>query len=158
MAQTVYLQGASYPDVPSVRIPKDSQGIAMAEFYDGCSVTYSMNGGAYATATPDTTVTGEGFTSRIKVPDGYMLQNVTVTMGGTDISSSVVTYESEGSDTYEVSYNLTNGAYSNVSPTKALADEPFSLKLKAPSGYSLESVTITMGGTDVTSSTFTYES
>lgn len=158
MAQNITLMGASYTDVPSVLLPKTGGGTA--EFFDGYSVTYSMNGGAYATATPDTTVAGEGFTSRIKVPDGYMLRNVTVTMGGTDISSSVVTYESEGTstDTYEVSYNLTNGAYANVSPTTALANEPFSLKLKVPTGYSLSNVSVTMGGVDVTSSVFTYES
>lgn len=158
MAQNITLMGASYTDVPSVLLPKTGGGTA--EFFDGYSVTYSMNGGAYATATPDTTVAGEGFTSRIKVPSGYMLQNVTVTMGGTDISSSVVTYESEGTstDTYEVSYNLTGGAYANVSPTTALANEPFSLKLKVPAGYGLTNVSVTMGGVDVTSSVFTYES
>lgn len=57
------------------------------------SVTYSMTGGAYATATPDKVISGEGFTSRIKVPAGYNLTGITVTMGGVDITASVVEYE-----------------------------------------------------------------
>lgn len=123
------------------------------------SVTYSMSGGAYATSTPVRVISGEGFTSRIKVPNGYILQNITVTMGGVDISNSAVEYEEIVKDliTHTITYNLSNGISSNISPSEILDNEELFLKLSAPSGYNLSGVSVTMGGVDITSQVFEYD-
>lgn len=152
MAKNITIMGASYPDVPSVRLPKTGGGTA--EFYDGCSVAYQMNGGAYATSTPGKVINGEGFTSRIKVPAGRTLQGITVTMGGVDITSQVVEYDEIEEEPHTITYNLTNGASANVTPTKVLADEGFSLRLTVPAGYNLSDVCVTMDGIDITDTAF----
>lgn len=59
------------------------------------------------------------------------------------------------SDTRSVTYNLTGGASASVTPSEAVTGQGFSVKLKAPIGYSLSGVTITMGGVDITSQVFT---
>lgn len=152
MAKNITLMGASYPDVPSVVLPKTGGGTA--EFYDGCAVAYQMNGGAYATSTPVKAINGEGFTSRIKVPAGRTLQGITVTMGGVDITSQVVEYDEIEEEPHTITYNLTNGATANVTPTKVLADEGFSVRLTVPTGYELSNVRVTMGGIDITDTAF----
>lgn len=123
------------------------------------SVTYSMSGGAYATSTPVRVISGEGFTSRIKVPNGYILQNITVTMGGVDITNSAVEYEEIVKDlvTHTITYNLSNGISSNISPSEILDNEGLFLKLSASSGYNLSGVSVTMGGVDITSQVFEYD-
>lgn len=134
-----------------------SQVTGTAEVYNGHSVTYSMQGGAHATATPARAVHGESFTSRIKVPAGRTLQGITVTMGGVDITSQVVEYDEIEEEPHAITYALTNGATANVTPAKVLADEGFSVRLTVPTGYNLSDVSVTMGGVDVTASVFEYD-
>jgi len=57
--------------------------------------------------------------------------------------------------TNTVTYNLTGGASASVNPSKAITGQGLSLKLTAPTGYALSGVTVTMGGTDITSQVFT---
>lgn len=59
------------------------------------------------------------------------------------------------SDTRSVTYNLSGGASASVIPSEVVAGQGFSLKLKAPAGYNLNGVTVTMGGVDITSQVFT---
>lgn len=59
------------------------------------------------------------------------------------------------SDTRSVTYNLSGGATASVTPSEVVAGQGFSVKLKAPTGYSLSGVTVTMSGTDITSQVFT---
>lgn len=56
--------------------------------------------------------------------------------------------------TNTVTYNLTGGASASVTPAKAITGQGFSVKLKAPAGYTLSNVTVTMGGNDITSQVF----
>lgn len=58
-------------------------------------------------------------------------------------------------ETKDVTYNLTGGASASVTPSEVVAGQGFSLKLKAPAGYNLNGVTVTMGGVDITSQVFT---
>lgn len=59
------------------------------------------------------------------------------------------------SDTRSVTYNLSGGATASVTPSEVVTGQGFSVKLKAPAGYSLSGVTVTMGGNDITSQVFT---
>jgi hypothetical protein len=59
------------------------------------------------------------------------------------------------SDTRSVTYNLSSGATASVNSAEVVAGQGFSVKLKAPVGYNLSGVTVTMGGNDITSQVFT---
>ena len=58
-------------------------------------------------------------------------------------------------ETKDVTYNLTDGASASVTTSEVVAGQGFSLKLKAPAGYNLNGVTVTMGGVNITSQVFT---
>lgn len=94
MAQNITLMGASYSDVPAVTLPKTGGGTA--EFFDARTVTYSLSGGASVSANPPNAIAGQGFTVKLKAPEGYNLSNVSVTMGGVDITSQVFTPDESG--------------------------------------------------------------
>lgn len=94
MAQNITLLGANYPDVPAVTLPITGGGTAT--FSDTRSVTYNLSGGASASVTPSEVVAGQGFSLKLKAPVGYNLSNVSVTMGGVDITLQVFTPDAEG--------------------------------------------------------------
>ena len=94
MAQNITLLGANYPDVPAVQLPITGGGTAT--FSDTRSVTYNLTGGASASVTPSEVVAGQGFSLKLKAPAGYNLNNVTVTMGGVDITSTAFTPDESG--------------------------------------------------------------
>lgn len=60
--------------------------------------------------------------------------------------------------TQSVTYNLTNGASASINPSKVISGQGFSTRLKAPTGYALAGVQVTMGGVDITSQVLTYAS
>ena len=94
MAQNITLMGASYSDVPAVTLPKTGGGTA--EFFDARSVTYSLSGGATVSANPSNAIAGQGFSVKLKAPAGYTLSNVSVTMGGVDITSTAFIPDESG--------------------------------------------------------------
>lgn len=133
MAKNITLMGASYSDVPSVVLPQTGGGTA--EFFDGCTVTYSLTGGSFANVTPDKVVTGEGLSLRLSVPAGYTLSNVSVTMGGVDITSQAFAYDEDsggGGGTAAISVVDTTDSHGgtvrtitalNISDTTAVASD-----------------------------------
>lgn len=68
------------------------------------SVTYNLTGGATASVSTSEVVTGQGFSVKLNAPSGYNLSNVTITMGGIDITEQVFTPDERSSggsgDTY----------------------------------------------------------
>lgn len=89
----VTIAGATYSDVPAIQVPS---GSGTASFYETKDVTYNLTGGATASVTPSEVVAGQGFSLKLKSPAGYNLSNVTVTMGGMDITSQVFEYDEGG--------------------------------------------------------------
>lgn len=109
-------------------------------------------------------VEGGMYALRITPNDGYDMQSVTVTMDGQDYSSSYVNgtiiidkvsgdivvnaTAIQPSVTYTITNNLTNVSNSN-SATTIESGSAYTATLTAASGYVISSVTVTMGGTDV---------
>ena len=118
------------------------------------------------------------YSSIISVSSGYEISSITVTMGGTDITSSAVSGNNinisnvtgnivitatateissgggtgggdESFDNYIITYNLTNCTSSNTSDT-IFAGTSYSTKITANSGYTISGVIVTMGGIDIT--------
>ena len=100
----------------------------------------------------------------------YTLGDVTITMGGADITSTVysngdisissvtgnivITANAtaiEAPSSYTITTQLTHCKCSNTA-TSITPNSSYSAKITANSAYTLSSVTVTMGGTDITSS------
>lgn len=110
------------------------------------------------------------YSTTINAEAGFTLNTITVTMGGKDVTSSVVnnnviTINSVTGNivitakaieqvvtptTYTITNNLT---YCNTSngTTSVTKGGSFSTIITAKSGYKINSITVTMGGTDITS-------
>ena len=113
---------------------------------------------------------GSSYSAAITANTGYTLDAVTVTMGGVDITSSaysngavsiasvtgniVITASAAAEGTsYSVTNTLTNCSNSN-SAVSAAENAAYSGTLTANTGYTLGTVTVTMGGVDITSSAY----
>lgn len=116
---------------------------------------------------------GSSYSATLSSSSGYEISTVTVTMGGTDITSSVysngninitnvtgnivITATAIESSTevtsYTITKNLTNIAINN-SLSSINEGSSYSAILTANSGYTLGTVTVTMGGNDITSSAY----
>ena len=114
---------------------------------------------------------GFSYSASIVASEGYILSNVTVTMGGTDITSEVysggvinipsvsgnivITAIAIVSETtmYSITNTFTNVSTDNPS-TSVEENGGYSATLTPTSGYLLETVTVTMGGVDITSTAY----
>ena len=120
----------------------------------------------------DTSITdGSSYNATITANSGYELSSLTVTMGGADITSSAVsgstisisnvtgnivitanaTEIAPGVVTYTVTNNLTNCKTNNAS-LSVKEGSSYNATITSDSGYALNSITVTMGGADITSS------
>ena len=121
------------------------------------------------TSNSTTSVTkGGSFSTIITARDGYKINSVTVTMGGTDITSTAVNKNSISisnvtgnivitakaiqitPSTYTITNNLTNCNNSNSAEIVS-ANSKYSATITADTGYVLNTITVTMGGNDITS-------
>lgn len=128
-----------------------------------------------ATSTEDATSVdiGEAYTTTIAADDTYTLQTVRILMGDTDITADVynsgtgavaitaVTADLDiiavGNTEYNVTNTLTHVTTNNAA-TKAFDGTSYAATLTVENGYTLDSVTVTMGGVDITDSAFNAES
>lgn len=111
------------------------------------------------------------YITKLTANDGYTINSVTITMGGTDVTSGA--YNSETGDvsitpvtgdisvtasatinTYTITNNLTNVTTSNEAAS-IVHGNAYNATLTADDTYTLGDVTVTMGGTDITSSVVT---
>lgn len=116
---------------------------------------------------------GSSYSATLSPSDGYKMATVTVTMGGADVTSSVYSngninitnvtgnivitataIESNPEVTsYTITKNLTNVTINNSS-LSINEGSSYSATLTANSGYALGTVTVTMGGNDITASAY----
>lgn len=113
---------------------------------------------------------GGSYTTTLTAEEGCTLDTVTVTMGGADVTEAVysggtITISNVTGDivitatatqtitAYTVTSNLTHVTGSNAAAS-VTAGGSYTTTLTADSGYTLDTVTVTMGGTDVTSGVY----
>lgn len=99
---------------------------------------------------------GSAYTANLTaaISNNIAIKDVTVTMGGVDITSSVVTLTAyTPTTTHSISNVLTHVANSNNA--SVIADgSSYSATLTPDTDYTLDTVTITMGGVDITSTVY----
>ena len=113
------------------------------------------------------------YSATISANSGYTLGNVTITMGGANITSTaysngnisissvtgniVITASATATQvvptTYTITNTLTNVTNSN-SATSVNENAPYTATLTADDGYTLDTPVITMGGNDITSTVY----
>ena len=118
----------------------------------------------------DSVESGSAFSATLTADTGYTMASVVVSMGGVDVTAdayNAVTGEvsiasvtgnvtitaSAAINTYTVTQTLTN-VTSTYAGTSAQYGDAISATLAADSGYSIASVTVTMGGVDITTSAY----
>ena len=133
------------------------------------AVTYSL-ANVSASNTAATVENGGSYSTTLTASGGFVLGSVTVTMGGSDITAAaydssagtvtipevtgdIVITASAIANARAVTYDLTNAASSN---TASFVNDggSYTTTLTANSGYALSSVTVTMGGTDITNTAY----
>lgn len=107
----------------------------------GAAVTWSTSNSAVATVSNSGLVTAVGNGS------------CTITATSGDVSATCAVTVSGMLSMFSVTNNLTNCTNSN-SATAVTENDSYSATLTADSGYALRNVTVTMGGTDITSSAY----
>lgn len=120
--------------------------------------------------TGNTIQKGEAFTATLTAEAGYEISNVSVFMGGVDISAtaynagvvtigsasgniSITATASAATTTHSVTQTLTNVTSTFTGSTVA-DGAAFSATLTADDTYTMSSVTVTMGGDDITSTAY----
>ena len=113
---------------------------------------------------------GSSYSATLSANSGYQLGKVTITMGGNDITNTaysngnisisnvtgniVITANAtavETSSSYSITANLTHCKSSNAAKNIS-AGLGYVTNITADNGYTISSIIVTMGGTDVTSS------
>ena len=111
---------------------------------------------------------GSSYNATITANNNYILQAPTITMGGTDVTSSVysngvisitkvtgnivITCNAieKTANTYSITNNL-NGCTTNNNNISIVENSSYSATITANSAYDLGQITVTMGGVDITS-------
>lgn len=115
------------------------------------SVTKSMTN--VTTSNDDTKVlAGNSFHMDLLANDGLVLNRVQVLMGGIDITEQAF---SPIRDYYSVTSFLSGGVSSSNDDFEVIAGNSFHMDLIPDSGKVISSVTVTMGGVEITSQVFT---
>lgn len=112
----------------------------------------------------------DAFTTTLEAEQGYEIANVVVTMGGVDITATayndttgavsiskvtgtVVITATASPASYTVTQTLTHCS-TDITATVVTYGDAISGTVTADDGYTIDTVTVTMGGTDITSSAY----
>ena len=130
---------------------KTGQRVQGSQTLRTISETYSH---ISSTNTATKVLNGSPFYCDLQADVGYTISSVTVTMGGVDITEDVFTPIIPGAAIYSVSQSLTNVTSTNVAETIVEGGQLYCV-LNASEHYLLSSVTVTMGGVDITQDVLT---
>ena len=115
-------------------------------------------------------ISGQAFTATLTADTGYTMAGVVVTMGGVDVtataynsstgvvsiasvSGNIIITASAAINTYSITQTLTH-CTTDIEETEVQYGASISGTVTADSTYTIDSVTVTMGGTDITSSAY----
>jgi hypothetical protein len=118
----------------------------------------------------DSVISGAPFTATLTADSGYVIASVVVTMGDSDVTATAydpltgvvtiadvtgnITITANGSvTTYTVTQTLSN-VTTDITATIVNYGASISGTVTADAGYSIDSVNVTMGGVDITSSAY----
>lgn len=142
-------------------------GDAWATSPTACVVTQSLLN-VTSSFVGSSIITGQSFSATLTADTGYTLAGVVVTMGGVDVtataySAGVVTIAnvtgniiitaSAAINTYSITQTLTH-CTTDITDTEVTYGAAISGTITADDTYTIDSVTVTMGGTDITSSAY----
>ena len=165
-----------------IKIPKVTGNVSIVcratSQQSGSNVYTVTNNLANCTNSNTATSVNEGspYSATVTPNSGYELMNIAISMGGTNVTSTVYTYQngnavinipnvtgnvvitiqatassSGGTTTYTVTKNLPNCTSSNTA-SSVNKNANYSTLISANNGYKIDSITVTMGNTDITSS------
>ena len=170
----VVMNGADItPDVVS-----DISDVVIPEPSEVYSISYNLSN-CTSDNTSSTAIFGNSYSTTIIMNSGYELMNISITMGGVNVTNSVYTYQNGNAvinipsvtgnvviiaqatasnpggsipevTNYTIIRRLTNCSSNNTS-TSVTKGASYSAIITADSGYTLNNITVTMGGTDMTS-------
>lgn len=160
---TAYSGGRVYIESVTGEVHIEAEAAAQTKF----SVTNNLTG-ATTNNTATSVYSGKAYSAKITALAGYTMTGakVTVTMGGVDVSSTyangtvyisavtgdiVITVEAVEVKTYSIKYMLIGCASTNTAETVS-AGGIFTTNIAPIDGYTLPTVSVTMGGIDVTAS------
>ena len=160
-----------------INIPSVTGNVVITVTATAIPITYTItNNLSHCTTNNSSRSVNQGVSySAIITPNsGYELLNVAITMGGTNVTSSVYTYQNGNAvinipsvtgnvvitvqataitvepTTYTVTNNLSHCSTSNASNT-VNKNRSYNATISVNNGYTLSSIIVTMGGTDITS-------
>lgn len=167
-----------------INIPSVTGNVVITVTATAIPITYTItNNLSHCTTNNSSRSVNQGVSySAIITPNsGYELLNVAITMGGTNVTSSVYTYQNGnavinipsvtgnvvitvqatassggGTTTYTITRNLPNCTSSNTA-SSVNKNASYSTLISPNDGYRIDSITVTMNNTDITSSVVTDE-
>ena len=166
-----------------INIPSVTGNVVITVTATAIPITYTItNNLSHCTTNNSSRSVNQGVSySAIITPNsGYELLNVAITMGGTNVTSSVYTYQNGNAvinipsvtgnvvitvqataitvepTTYTITRNLPNCTSSNTA-SRVNKNASYSTLISPNDGYKIDSITVTMNNTDITSSVVTDE-
>ena len=155
---------STVPSLPTLTGKYNTDGPAASVTSYG--ISYSLTSVTTSNSTT-TAVEGTSYETNIAAEEGYTINNILVTMGGTDITAG--SYNAETGDviispvtddititasatinTYSIANALTQVTTSN-NARSIVHGEAYNATLTPNEGYAIDTLTVTMGGEDVTS-------
>lgn len=145
----------------------------LGDAWEGAATSYVVSQNLLnvdSTFTGDSVAANAPLSATITAQAGHTIANVVVTMGGVDVTAdaynavtgvisiasvtgNVVITATAAINTYTITQTLTNvtSSYTDASAEYGAA---LSAELTADAGYTISSVTVTMGGTDITATAY----
>lgn len=155
MGGTIVMNDATNGDVVDINIPKVTGDMVITAVAE--PVTYTITNTLTQCSTNNNAVKANHnstYEATITADDEYKMNSLTITMGGTNITSSVVTPIIEAVPTYPVTNTLTHCTTNNTAATVE-KDSVYEATITADDEYKMDSIAVTMGGTNIDSSYIT---